>query len=141
MNVFVDANIIISTLNREYPLYTWSSRVLSLNDKKNIRLYTSPLCLAIAFYFASKKSGEKTAKKKIELLCQKISLTKIDEKITLQALNNPMVRDFEDGMEYYSAMDKNCDVIVTENKEDFYFGTIMITDCEGFLKNISTQLY
>jgi hypothetical protein len=42
-------------------------------------------------------------------------------------------------MQYYSAIDKNCDMIVSENKEDFYFGTTQITDCEGFLKIIATK--
>ena len=56
MRVFVDANILVATLNREYPLFNWSARILSLNNKHNIQLFTSPLCLAIAFYFATKLS-------------------------------------------------------------------------------------
>jgi predicted nucleic acid-binding protein len=136
MKVFIDANVIIATLNREYPLFTWSSRVLSLQPKNNIRLFTSPLCLAIAFYFSSKKSGEKMAKKKIELLCCNIQITTIDGKITNQAIANPQVHDFEDGLEYYSALDKNCKFIVTENKEDFYFSEIEVLSCEEFLKRL-----
>jgi predicted nucleic acid-binding protein len=60
MRVFIDANILVATLNREYPLFNWSARVLSLHGNHNIQLFTSPLCLAIAFYFATKKSGEVT---------------------------------------------------------------------------------
>ena len=136
MKVFIDANVIIATLNREYPLFTWSSRVMSLQPKNNISLFTSPLCLAIAFYFSSKKSGEKMAKKKIELLCQNIRITTIDEKITNHAITNPKVHDFEDGLEYYSALNQNCDLIVTENLEDFYFSEIEVLSCEEFLKRL-----
>jgi predicted nucleic acid-binding protein len=136
MKVFIDANVIIATLNREYPLFTWSSRVMSLQPKNNISLFTSPLCLAIAFYFSSKKSGEKMAKKKIELLCQNIQITTIDEKITNHAITNPKVHDFEDGLEYYSALNQNCDLIVTENLEDFYFSKIEVLSCEEFLKRL-----
>jgi predicted nucleic acid-binding protein len=136
MKVFIDANVIIATLNREYPLFTWSSRVMSLQPKNNISLFTSPLCLAIAFYFSSKKSGEKMAKKKIELLCQNIQITTIDEKITNHANTNPKVHDFEDGLEYYSALNQNCDLIVTENLEDFYFSEIEVLSCEEFLKRL-----
>ncbi len=138
MKIFVDANIIVATLNKEYPLFTWSSRILSLQDKYNIKLYTSPLCLAIAFYFASKKSGKKVAGKKIELLCKNIRITSMDESITFQAINNPEVNDFEDGLEYYSAVSQNCQCIITENPEDFYFSKIEIFRCEEFLKNYIT---
>jgi len=64
MRRFIDANILFATLNKEYPLFTWSSRLLSLQGKHNIELFTSPLCLAIAFYFSGKKSGEKRQEKK-----------------------------------------------------------------------------
>jgi predicted nucleic acid-binding protein len=136
MKVFIDANIIIATLNKEYPLFTWASRVLSLQGKNNITLFTSPLCLAIAFYFSGKKSGEKMAKKKIELLCRNMQITTIDEKITTQAISNPQVHDFEDGLEYYSAVQENCNFIVTENVEDFYFSEIEVVRCEEFLKRL-----
>ena len=136
MNVFIDTNVLIATLNKEYPLFTWSSRVLSLQGKNGIQLFTSPLCLAIAFYFSSKKSGEKLAKNKIELLCQHIGITRIDEKITQLALNNKHVNDFEDRLEYYSALNHNCQFIITENQQDFYFSNIEVTGCEEFLKRI-----
>jgi predicted nucleic acid-binding protein len=136
MNVFIDANVLVATLNKEYPLFTWSSRILSLHGKNGIQLYTSPLCLAIAFYFSGKKSGENVAKNKIDLLCQHIRITKIDEKITKLALNNKQIYVFEDGLEYYSALNHNCRLIVTENQQDFYFSEIEVTGCEEFLKRI-----
>jgi predicted nucleic acid-binding protein len=136
MKVFIDANVIIAVLNKEYPLFTWASRVLSLQGKNNITLFTSPLCLAIAFYFSTKKSGKKMARKKIELLCRNMQITTIDEKITTKAISNPQVHDFEDGLEYYSALQENCNFIVTENIEDFYFSEIEVLSCEAFLKRL-----
>jgi len=136
MRLFVDANILVATLNKEYPLFSWSSRLLSLQGKENISIYTSPLCLAIAFYFSSKKSGEKLAKEKIELLLQHLGVTTVDEKITIRAIQNKLIHDFEDGMEYYSALQYNCDCIVTENQKDFYFSDVEVIGCEEFLRKI-----
>ena len=133
MRIFVDANVLVATLNKEYPLFTWSSRILSLQGKQNIELFTSPLCLAIAFYFSSKKSGEKMAREKIEMLLQHIGISTIDESITNQAINNKLIHDFEDGMEYYSAIQHKCDCIITENQTDFYFSEIEVIGCEAFL--------
>ncbi len=75
MRLFVDANILVATLNKEYPLFSWSSRLLSLHGKENMQIFTSPLCLAIAFYFSSKKSGEKMAREKIGMLLEHIGIT------------------------------------------------------------------
>lgn len=136
MKVFVDANLLVATLNKEYPVFTWSSRLLSLQGKRKIQLCTSPLCLAIAFYFASKKSGEIKAKQKIELLCKNLFITSLNEELTMKALTNSKVHDFEDGLEYYSALEAQCDFIVTENQEDFYFSEIEIVGCEDFIKNL-----
>jgi predicted nucleic acid-binding protein len=139
MRVFVDANILVATLNREYPLFNWSARILSLNSKHNIQLFTSPLCLAIAFYFATKKSGEAVAKKKIEVLCQNIGVTTVDQEISKKALSNQKIRDFEDGLQYYSAIHSNCDCIITEDQHDFYFSEIEVSGCEAFLKKLASQ--
>jgi len=140
MKVFVDANILVATLNKEYPLFTWSSRILSLNETNNVRLFTSPLCLAIAFYFTGKKCGAKMAKQKIELLCNHVNVTLINAEGTKKALTNKMIHDFEDGLEYYSALDSKCDFIVTEDQKDFYFSEIEVVGCEDFLKRITPQI-
>lgn len=136
MRLFVDANILVATLNKEYPLFTWSSRILSLQGKQNIELFTSPLCLAIAFYFSSKKSGEKIAREKIEILLQHIGITSVDERVTDQAIKNKLILDFEDGMEYYSAIQHECNCIITENQKDFYFSEIEVVGCEAFLMKL-----
>ncbi|MDP3180954.1 MAG: PIN domain-containing protein [Bacteroidota bacterium] len=136
MRIFLDANILVATINKEYPLFTWSSRILSLQGKQNIELFTSPLCLAIAFYFSSKKSGEKMARKKIEMLLQHIGITTIDQNSTDQTIQNKLIHDFEDGMEYYSAIQSKCNCIITENQKDFYFSEIEVIGCEDFLLNL-----
>ena len=137
MRIFIDANILVATMNREYPLFNWSARVLSLHGNHNIQLFTSPLCLAIAFYFASKKSGETAAKKKIELLCQNIGIITVDGEITQKAAKNQKIKDFEDGLQYYSALGQKCDYIITEDQHDFYFSEIEVLGCEVFLKKLS----
>lgn len=61
MRIFLDANVLVSVVNKEYPLFTYSSRILSLTDNSRFEVFTSPLCLAITFYFAEKKHRTKLA--------------------------------------------------------------------------------
>ncbi len=134
MRIFLDANILVSVLNKEYPLFTYSSRILSLVDNKKYKVYTSPICLAIAFYFAEKKSGTQLAKKKIELLTEKLQITNVGKAEVLEALQNKKVNDFEDGMEYYAAINNKCDVIITEDTGDFYFSSVPVFTSQNFLE-------
>jgi len=133
MRIFLDANILVSVLNKEYPLFTFTSRIVSLAGNKNFSVFTSPVSLAIAFYFAEKKSGAKLAKKKIELLAGILSVSQTGEKEVLQSLENKKVLDFEDGIEYYSAINSKCSIMITEDIEDFYFSDIEIIKPIDFL--------
>ena len=132
MRLFLDANILVGVLNKEYPLFSCAARIVSLADNKNFTVYTSPICLAIAFYFAEKKSGTQIAKKKIEILVDKLSITDVGKKEVLLSLQNKKVNDFEDGLEYYAALSSNCDVIITEDINDFYFSSIPVLNSNTF---------
>lgn len=134
MKVFLDANILVTVFNKEYPLFSSATRVLSLTDNSNFDLYTSPLCLAIAFYFSSKKSGTEMAKRKIALLAPRIGITRTDEITVNQTIDNKKINDFEDGLEYYSALNAGCKIIITEDAGDFYFSEIEVINCNDFLK-------
>jgi predicted nucleic acid-binding protein len=132
MNIFLDANILVSVLNKEYPLFTYSARIISLADNKKFTVYTSPICLAIAYYFAEKKSGAVLAKKKIGLLTQKLKITTVDDHSVQQTVKNKSIGDFEDGLEYYSATQARCKCIVTEDVNDFHFSSIEVLNSKDF---------
>lgn len=134
MKIFLDANVLVSVLNKEYPLFTYSSRILSLVDNSKFKVYTSPLCLAIAFYFAEKKNGNAMARKKITLLTEKLLFTSIDEKTVFEVEKNKKIHDFEDGLQYYSALQKECKYIITEDLDDFYFSEIEVLNSRAFLE-------
>jgi len=134
VKVFLDANILVSVLNKEYPLYPNTSRILSLGQSSHFTIVTSPLCLAIAFYFAEKKHGRDIAKKKIGLIAENINISTIDHTTASDALNNKVIKDFEDGLEYFSALKANCKCIVTEDESDFFYSKIEVLSSEKFVE-------
>lgn len=138
MRIFLDANILVSVLNKEYPLYTYSSRILSLADRKGFEVYTSPICLAIAFYFAEKKFKSKIAKEKISLLAEHIGITNVNSAVVKETLADKKVKDVEDGLEYYSALSAKCDCIITEDIRDFCFSEIEVLGSERFFAKYLT---
>lgn len=136
MRVFLDANVLVSVLNKEYPLFPHSARILSLADQLRFRLYTTPICLAIAFYFAEKKCGTAQAKQKMQVLSSKLHIASVDSETVKNAVSNPSVMDFWDGLEYYSALQHDCKAIITEDSEGFYFSEIPVFDCRKFLEEV-----
>lgn len=134
MNAFLDANILVAVLNKEYPLYTNAARLLSLQGQRKCILHTSAVCLAIAFYFAEKKHGSTVARKKISLLARHLAIADCGKKETEAAISNPGIHDFEDGLEYYAAIHAGCTCIVTEDRNDFYFSDVAVLDAASFLR-------
>lgn len=134
MKIFLDANLLVAVLNRQYPLFTYAAKILSLSENKKYQLYTSPICLAIAFYFAEKKCGTKQAKEKIAMISKHIHITSVDSETVKSAVKNVQINDFEDGLEYYSAVNSGCEAIITEDTSDFYFSEIPVYNSESFLE-------
>jgi predicted nucleic acid-binding protein len=137
MKVFLDANILVAVLNREMPLFTYAARVISLHHyKPQYQVYTTPICLAIAYYFAEKKSGTKRAMEKITLLAENINVISVGNEHVMKIRGNPKVHDFEDGLQYYSAIEAGCQIIITENEKDFYFSEIPVYNSKYFILEV-----
>lgn len=136
MRLFIDANLLVTVLNKEYPLFDTAARVLSLASKENFTIYTSPICLAIAFYFAEKKSGAELAKRKIKIMLDHIMIAESSQESVSLAVNDPKVLDLEDGFEYYAAREAKCDCIITENVGDFHFSEISVMRSRDFLATL-----
>ena len=136
MRVFLDANILVSVLNKEYPYYTFTSRILSMSENKESKttLVTTNICLAIAFYFSEKKHGHVLAKNKMSLLVQHIEIAECGKKEALLTVQNKKILDFEDGLEYYAALHAKCDCIVTNDLDDFYFSDLQVFGPERFFR-------
>ncbi len=135
MRLFLDANVLVAILNKEYPVFSYAAKIISLSDRPEFHLFASPTSIAIAFYFSSKKCGEARSKEKIKILLEHIRISTVDEQCTLRAAKNRSVTDLEDGIQYYSAVGESCEFIISENVKDFHFSEIKVVDCESFLKH------
>lgn len=132
IRIFVDANILVAVLNKEFPVFNYASRILSL-PSSHFELFTSPICLAIAFYFVEKKSGSKVAKQKMSMLCEYIQIAEADKQAVFSTLSDARISDFEDGIEYYAALSSKCHAIITEDRKGFAFSELEVHNSKDFL--------
>jgi predicted nucleic acid-binding protein len=134
MKLFIDANILISVLNNELPLFPFSSRILSLGQFNNkYTLVITPICLAISFYFSEKKCGAVKSLEKIKVLTKYLEVLNVGAKENIAVHANPAVRDYEDGLQYYAALHAGCDFIITEDKSGFFYSQIPVCTAREFL--------
>lgn len=137
MNIFLDANILVSVLNHEMPTFSYSARVMSLPTfRSNFKLFTSPICLSIAYYFSEKKCGNRNAIEKIKILSNQIQITSIGPDELSAVNNNKKINDYEHGLQYYAALNAHCDIIITENIDDFFFSEIPVYTSKDFILNV-----
>lgn len=135
--LFIDTNIVLDLLAKREPFYESSAKLFSLADRNVIQLSVSSLTFANTNYVLSKLKFASEAKeilRKFKLLVQIVSLS---EKIVDLALNDSAFKDFEDGLQYYSAIESNQDIIITRNQKDFKSSLLSIMSAEEFLSSLS----
>lgn len=136
MKIFIDANVLVAVLNRELPLFNFAARLLSVPQiNPKFQLCTTPICLAISYYFAQKKVGTQKANEKIRILAQNLKILEVGAKEVKMTITNKMILDFEDGLQYYAALHGGCEIIVTENEPDFHFSEIPVFNTKTYLLN------
>ncbi|KJJ39574.1 type II toxin-antitoxin system VapC family toxin [Aequorivita vladivostokensis] len=131
--VLIDTNIVIDLLAMRKDFYEEAADLFSRADKKELVLAISALTFANTNYILTKLKSTKEAReilRKFKLLVEIVSL---DEKITQLALSDDDFPDFEDGLQYYSAMENQIDIIITRNKKDFKNSKIPVLTAKEFM--------
>lgn len=135
--LFIDSNIVLDLLAKREPFYESSAKLFSLADRNEIQMSVSSLTFANTNYVLSKLKSASEAKeilRKFKLLVHIVSLS---EKIVDLALNDSAFKDFEDGLQYYSALESNQDIIITRNQKDFKSSQVAIMSAEEFLSSLN----
>jgi len=133
--IFLDANIVIDFLGKREPFYESVAKILTLADNKKIKIFTSPTTISTTYYILTKYDGSKTALEKIrkfKLLCD---ISVMNGEVIDKAISSNF-KDFEDAMQYFSALATNCDLIITRNEKDFKSALIPILNCESYLQTL-----
>ena len=130
--VFLDVNVIVDFLIERDPFYDAIVKLISLADQAQISIVTTPLSFATTHYLISKVENKNIALKKLQnfkLLCHACTMNDL---IVEKALNSQM-KDFEDALQYYSAINSQCQVIITRDGKDFKNSEIPVMTPSEFL--------
>jgi len=134
-NLFLDTNIILDLLAHRMPFYTEAAKLFSLADKKKIKLFISALCLADAHYILLKQNPDLEVRSILRKFKVLVNVLPLDNKIADLALNSEF-KDFEDAIQYYTAIEHDQDLIITRNQSDFKESKIPIMTAGEFIKSL-----
>ncbi|TXD82583.1 PIN domain-containing protein [Subsaximicrobium wynnwilliamsii] len=135
--LFIDTNIMLDFLGERHPFYEPIAKLATLADKGKVKMLVSPISFATVNYFLAKSESSKIAKEKLRKFKIISEICKLDEQTIEKGLNSPF-KDFEDSLQYFSAVDSNCDIIITRNGKDFKKSLIPVMTAEEYLNSIRT---
>lgn len=117
--IFVDTNIVIDLLSRREPFFEEAAELFSLADKKQVELSVSSLTIANASYALLRQIDSNKAKSVLRKLRLILKISPLDDKIIGLALDDDSFSDFEDGLQYFTAIEDEQELIITRNLKDF----------------------
>lgn len=129
--VFVDTNIVLDLLEKRKEFYREAQRLFTLADQGDVRLFVSALTIANTHYLLYKHLGME-ARKVLSKFKTLVNVLAVNDKILDLALASDLT-DFEDAIQYYSALEFQMDVIITRNKKDFKNSSLPIFTANEYL--------
>ena len=131
--LFLDTNIVIDALLRTGELRDAALRILSLSEKGQAEVFCSALSLATASYFMEKAKMEHgEILERLSIFCEYCTPTRVDADIVRQALDSAFT-DFEDALQYFSALTEDAEVIITRNGKDFTASRLPVMTATEYL--------
>ena len=118
MKIFLDTNVILDVLTKREPFYINSAKILTFVNEKIVSGYISAITVNNIYYILRKLKDKDTAKNFITEILESFEIIPLTKDILTQS-NKISTRDFEDGIQYFSALGYGCDFLITRNDKDY----------------------
>jgi predicted nucleic acid-binding protein len=132
--IFLDTNVVVDLLGEREPFYNAIAKIATLADKGKIKIIISALTFTTVFYLLSRYEEKKVVKEKIKKLKIIVETSYLTSKEIDKGLLSKF-NDFEDAVQYYCALESNCNAIVTRNGKDFKYSEIAIFTPDEYLSS------
>jgi len=133
--VFVDSDIVLDLLSARQPHYKPAAGLFSLADEGRIKLYISSLTFANINYVLSRQLSATQAGKMLLKFKALITVSPVNDKIIELALTSDF-NDFEDAIQYHTAVENRINTLLTRNLKDFKKAEIAILTAQQYLNVI-----
>lgn len=130
--VFADTDIILDVLARRTPFYQSAALLFSLAERGEVKIYVSALSFANLHYILRKNLPPHKAVETLKNLRKLVSILSLDDSIIAKALESGF-KDFEDAIQYNTALSKGVACLITRNVRDYPKPSITVCTAEEYL--------
>ena len=131
--LLVDTNIVLDLLAKREEFISEAQLLFTLSDKKQVKLYVSSLTFANTYYILSQKMKLSNARKILRQFKILVEVLPMDDKIIDLSLESDF-KDFEDAIQYYTAIENEIDIIITRNLKDFKNSKIPVITAKDYIE-------
>ncbi|MCR5181001.1 MAG: PIN domain-containing protein [Bacteroidaceae bacterium] len=135
--LFLDTNIVVDLLDRREPFCHDAVRLFSMAYNKQVQLVVSPMTFSTAS-FLLRKHGSESVRKLLSNFRQLARVSTTDERTVDDSLVSQF-QDFEDAMQYYTALRADAEVIITRNGKDFTASRIPVMTAGEYLSTLENK--
>ena len=132
--ILVDTNIVIDLLANRKEFVLEAQQLFTLADKKKVKLYVSSLTFANTHYILSQGLKIENTRKILRKFKVLIEVLPMDDKIIDLSLDSDF-KDYEDAIQYHTALENDIEIIITRNLKDFKLSTIPVLSAREYLKS------
>lgn len=130
--VLCDINFFLDIFLRREPFYKPAGNLFSKIERREVKGYICALSFPVLFYLLTREISSEKALRILEKIRIIFDVAPVDEKgIDLSLASD--FKDFEDAIQYYSAVSTGVDCIITQNKRDYIYGRIPVLSADEFL--------
>ena len=135
--LFLDTNIVVDLLEGREPFCYDAAQLFTMAHDKKVQLLVSPMTFSTAS-FLLRKHGPEGVRKLLSNLRQLVSVTNSDEQTVDDSIASQF-KDFEDAMQYYTALNAKSEIIITRNRKDFTASKLPIMTASEYLTSVETK--
>ncbi|MDO4985462.1 MAG: PIN domain-containing protein [Prevotella sp.] len=132
--LFLDTNIVVDVLERREPFCHDAVRLFTMAYNKQVQLVVSPITYTTAS-FLLRKHGPEGVRTLLSNFRQLSKVATTNERTVDDSLASQF-KDFEDAMQYYTALKAKADIIITRNGKDFAASKIPIMTVAEYLESL-----
>lgn len=136
--LFLDTNVVVDLLGEREPFYDAAAKIATLADKGKIELIVSALTYSTVYYLLSRFEGKEAVKEKIRKLKMIAETADLTDNIVDKGLASNFT-DFEDSLQYYSALNTECSLLITLNGKDFKESDLPVLTPDEYLSILKNK--
>lgn len=132
MKLLFDTNILLDVFQQRPDFYHGSSQLINMAEIGKINGCISAISFNNCFYILKRYCGNEKSRQTLRIMRDIFEVAAVNSLIINQAIDSD-IDDFEDAIQYFSAIHSKSDYIITRNQKDFKKSIIPAISPEEFL--------